>query len=630
MTIESPETYGDHFWHSQTLANELIEESLEESIKPFIPRIFGVPEIRDAVPFDILSKLENLLEFPSAGLGAIGGRFVSEIADSLVTRILDKPLRKLDQAANRTFPNMIMSPEQAFTLYRRKKVELGDFEHALKSAGLETALGKLIYEGTAPFPTIPELLRWARYHGAPDNTWATLADVVDLDPINYNKWDWLSRQQLTTDQITALYKRGTIEFGTADLRLQEAGWLAPETGNVIDLAYVIPNAMLLLQGNLFAKAGEKKIFEDLGHADIHLSYQQQYYDAVLTKPASSDLVAYHLRQENELANLGDDLKRIGIHPEYTGVYRTLADRIPPVADIIMMAVREAFSPGIAARFGQYEDFPREFARYAKMQGLSEEWAERYWAAHWGLPSPQQGFEMLHRGVIDRDDLDLLMKAQDIMPFWREKMVQIAYRPLTRVDVRRMYKEGILSEEEVFTAYRDHGYSHENAKNMTEFTIAYVLTQQSKFTAADVVKAYTQRMIDNNEARSLLIMLGVRSRDTRYILETADYKREWALMNAKTGAIRNLYKRGEYQENQARDELLRLGLPSVQVDTLMETWWYEAKEDPPRTWSKAETMKFVKIGLIDENRGRQELQVMGYDQEHIDVYMRQLTWTPPTD
>lgn len=630
MTIESPETYGEQYWHSQTLAQELIEESLEQAIKEFIPSIFDDPQIREAMPFDILPKLEGLLKFPSQGLSAVGGRFVSEIADQTVMSILSPALRKVGYQANRRFSTLRLTPDMSSTLYRRKKVEKPFLDARMREAGYDEWEQMFAYKASAPFPTYPELLRWARYHGAPTNTWGTLAEKVDLDPIDYGIWEWLSRQQLSTDQITSLYKRGTIDFTTADLRLQEAGWLSPETGNVIELAYVVPNAMLLLQGNLFAKAGKTKIFEDLGRADIALKYHQQYYDAVLTKPASLDLVAYHLRQENELANLDDDLKRIGIHPEYTDVYHTLAARIPPVADIIMMAVREAFSPGIAARFGQYEDFPREFARYAKMQGLSEEWAERYWAAHWGLPSPQQGFEMLHRGVIDRDDLNLLMKAQDIMPFWREKMVDIAYRPLTRVDVRRMYKEGILKEQEVFAAYLDHGYSHENARNMTEFTIAYVLTQQSKFTSADVVKAYTQRMIDNNEARGLLIMLGVRSRDVRYILETADYKREWALMNAKTGAIRNLYKRGEYAENQARDELLRLGLPSVQVDTLMETWWYEAKEDPPRTWTKAETMKFVKTGLIDENRGRQELQTMGYDAEHIDVYMRQLTWTPPNN
>ncbi len=630
MTLKSPETYGEKYWNGQTLANEFNEEALEQAVKPFIPNLFSDPEIREAMPFDILPKIESLFEFPSPGLGAIGGRFVSEVADQAVSMIMSPAMRKTQYAANRLFQTYRLTPDQSTALFRRKRITTEENDYRFRIAGFDVFEQQLAYNASSPFPAVPELLRWARYHGQPTNTWSTLLEYVDMDILDYPKWEWLSRQQLNTDQITALYKRGTIDYGIAGYKLQEAGWLPKDTGAVVDLSFVIPNAMLLMQGDLFAETSREQIFTDLGKADIHPDYQQQYYDAVLTKPASIDLVAYHLRQENDLADLGADLTKIGIHPDYQDVYKTLAERIPPVADIIMMAVREAFTPAVAQRFGQYEDFPEDFARYAQQQGLSEEWAKRYWAAHWGLPSPQQGFEMLHRGVIDRGDLELLMKAQDVMPFWREKMVDIAYRPLTRVDVRRMYKEGILDENAVYDAYLDNGYSEDNAKHMTEFTLAYVLTQQSKFTTADVVKAYTQRMIDKAEARSLLSMLGVKSADSQYILGTADYKRDWALTNTKTTAIRNLYKRGEYNENQARSELLRLNLPTDQVDALMETWWYEKKEDRPQTWTKAETLKFIKNGIIDEVRGRQELQIMGYDQERIDIYIKQVTWTQPTN
>ncbi|GAH93918.1 unnamed protein product, partial [marine sediment metagenome] len=44
--------------------------------------------------------------------------------------------------------------------------------------------------------------------------------------------------------------------------------------------------------------------------------------------------------------------------------------------------------------------------------------------HWSLPSPSQGFEMLHRGVIDEAELNMLLRALDIMPFWREKLTKV--------------------------------------------------------------------------------------------------------------------------------------------------------------------------------------------------------------
>ena len=83
-----------------------------------------------------------------------------------------------------------------------------------------------------------------------------------------------------------------------------------------------------------------------------------------------------------------------------------------------------------------------------------------------LPSIGQGFEMLHRRVIEDADLDLLLRALDVMPFWREKLKDISYNPLTRVDVRRMHRIGVLEEEGVFNAYLDVGYNEENAQLMT--------------------------------------------------------------------------------------------------------------------------------------------------------------------
>ncbi|GAH82476.1 unnamed protein product, partial [marine sediment metagenome] len=224
---------------------------------------------------------------------------------------------------------------------------------------------------------------------------------------------------------------------------------------------------------------KEQIIEDISRGDIHPDRAQQYLDAILTKPATQDVVTYALRTDPDLQDLGEQLTKIGIHPDYLELHKELALVIPPVADIITMAVREVFTPEIAARFGQYEDFPAPLEEWGLKKGLSKEWSERYWAAHWALPSATQGFQMLHRGVIDRDDLDRLLRAQDVMPFWRDKLTQIAFRPLTRVDVRRMYKEGVLDEAGVYEAYLDHGYAEENAKRMTEFTIRQTLSSQAK-------------------------------------------------------------------------------------------------------------------------------------------------------
>ncbi|KKK47807.1 hypothetical protein LCGC14_3151480, partial [marine sediment metagenome] len=249
-----------------------------------------------------------------------------------------------------------------------------------------------------------------------------------------------------------------------------------------------------------------------------------------------------------------------------------------------------------------------------------EWAERYWAAHWSLPSAQQGFEMLHRGVINRAELDMLLRALDVMPFWRDRMTRIAFRRMTRVDIRRMYRVGVMDETEVYEANLELGYNERDAKRMTEYTIKQSLQTQSKFTARDIVSAYVKRMINISQARGLLTELGVRDTDISYILTTADYKKQWEFTDNQIAGIRNLYKRGMYDDNKAISELLKLNLPSEQVEVLMQQWFYDGKAKPTKTWTTAQTLSFLAEKLISTERARKELELIGYDNEHINIYL----------
>ena len=504
------------------------------------------------------------------------------------------------------------------------------WDESTASEGYEDALASALYEGQLPYPSIPDIVAYSRYHGDADNPWGEFEKWWNISPREWPVWKWLGQQKLTTLQCQDLLKRGTMSPPDFFEEIKRIGWPVNNLDNIYDLSYRLPNSMLLVQGGLIQGISAERILENISRGDIHPEYAQTYLDAVLTKPASQDVVAYQLRKDPSLSILDTELKKIGIHPAYTDIYKTLAYQIPPVADIITMAVREAFTPEIAAKFGQYQDFPPDLEKYAGQKGLSEEWAKRYWASHWALPSPQQGFEMLHRGVIDRSELDMLLRASDVMPFWRDRLTQIAYRTLTRVDVRRMYKEGVLDEREVYEAYQDHGYSDENAERMAEFTVKQTLSSLSKFTSSDIIKAFTNRMIDRSAATSMLRDIGIRPEDANYIISTAEYKRIWAFTDDQISGIRNLYKKRIYDEDQTRDRLAGLNLPSEQINVLMQQWFYDKVEELDSTWTTAQTLKFLKRGLISSNRAKQELYLNGYTEERINVYLKDLLWKPPKE
>jgi ElaB/YqjD/DUF883 family membrane-anchored ribosome-binding protein len=274
------------------------------------------------------------------------------------------------------------------------------------------------------------------------------------------------------------------------------------------------------------------------------------------------------------------LASYGFSQDHINEIKSLYAIIPSVTDIITMAVKEAFTPEIAQRFGQFEDLPPAFVSWAKKQGLSEEWAGRYWAAHWELPSPQMGFEMYQRRLIDKDDLTLLLKALDVMPYWREKMINLSYNPPTRVDVRRMYKMGVITEEQVYNFHLDIGYSPENARLLTDFTKRYSApedqSQQDTFielARSTYSAAYKDRIISEVEYRTFLEGLKYATDDINLLITLDDYaiEQKEALFDP-TGyrkdylkMIEQGYNRGLFNRQDTIPMLLDLGLTNDQAE-----------------------------------------------------------------
>ena len=210
-----------------------------------------------------------------------------------------------------------------------------------------------------------------------------------------------------------------------------------------------------------------------------------------------------LRKEINDAKMYERMRELGYTDTRIGELVKLWTIIPQVQDILTMVAHEAFEPDAVRQMGLEDEFPAEQAEWLTKQGLSPFWQLKYWAAHWDQPSIQMGFEMLHRGVIDRDTLDMLFRTVELPPYWREKLVQIAYQPYTRVDVRRMYDMGVLGDAELKTAYTDIGYDSEHANKMVEFTKRYVEDADRDLTKSEILKGYRNALLTAADTRNLL-------------------------------------------------------------------------------------------------------------------------------
>jgi len=357
--------------------------------------------------------------------------------------------------------------------------------------------------------------------------------------------------------------------------------------------------------------------ENLATALLNLSH---------TFPQEAELLAQWQRGLLTETHVDTALRALNRPKEFIEAAKEASFVLPPVGDIITMAVREVFSPETTAKFRQFEDFPEEFAAEAKKQGLTEEWARRYWAAHWALPSPNQGFEMLHRGVIEPEELEILLKALDVMPFWRDALTKIAFSPFTRVDIRRMHAMGLLTEEEVFTAHKEIGYDADKAAKLTAFTIALNKPKSAddevelqNLSRSQILGFYADGLMKRDRASDLLTAMGFTPEASELILSEVDLDRERKERKAETQLTLDLAKAGVLTIAQAEDRLGRIGLETVEIGRALSALIRE-QERRTNLPTRAEAEQFFRLNIIKEAEYKEVLENLGYPDKWVKAYI----------
>jgi len=627
MSIEDPISYADWYWKHSVDATKAGSKLAEQTYAPIISQIISDSGMAEFIP-NSLRPLFGIIASPTEDFwDDIQRPFLNTMTRITSMAFGEEIARPGIYAMKAGTPTLKIDAEMAAILTQRRLMSEAVYNVYASFAGYDEAEASQFYKTRIPYPAIPDIITASRYLGDATNPEPYAQSLFDIPENDYKIWDWLSYQKLTTEQVQELFVRHVFTDDETNKELARIGWHEYDGFMIKSLAHSLPNSMLMAQGLLLQNANNESILDGVSEAGINPTYAQTYLDAIMTKPATEDIIAYELRRDPNLSQLHNELRKIGVHHDYNDLYKELAYQIPPVADIITMAVREAFTPSIAARFGQYEDLPSDFVEWVQKKGLSKEWAERYWAAHWSLPSPQQGFEMLHRGIIGRDDLYMLMRALDIMPFWRDKLIEMAYRPLSRVDVRRMFALGVIDVSGVNKAYKDLGYSDYNSDLMTKFTIEYVKGVPKKLSTADIITSYKKHLIESGELRSLLLQTGIESEDIDPIVKTAQQRRVWSDTEDNIANIEYLYKQGKYTKDKTKAELRNLRLTDDYVENLIPQWTAKSIAEKETLWTTAQTLSFMKANIITVERGKQELQDLGYDAEHINVYLASVVPAP---
>ena len=308
--------------------------------------------------------------------------------------------------------------------------------------------------------------------------------------------------------------------------------------------------------------------------------------------------------------------------------------MPGVQDVVRFLVREVFSPELRVQLELDTDFPEESIPEFESAGVRGDTAKDYWAAHWQLPSTQLAFTMLHRGEITEDQLDLILRANDVLPLFREPIKAVAYSPLTRVDVRRMHAIGLItSKEELIKRYKDLGFSDQptednpisNAEMMANFTVEYndrgddQSLEVRDLTRTQITSFLEKGLYTPDQAIAELEEIGYSPEDANTIARLTAVKVLDRKRDEEVKVIKARYDNATITLAEATAELDALDLTPIERD-LITTQLERERQSKVRQPTFAQLTKFAKETLITTDDYFSELRELGYSDKWATLFV----------
>jgi len=365
-----------------------------------------------------------------------------------------------------------------------------------------------------------------------------------------------------------------------------------------------------------------------------------FLDAAATRLDDIELVRLRIREDITDDEYKALMYELGFFPERADLKRKAARYYPSPSDLVRFQAREVYEDEMVARYGLMSEIGalRRDAFYKA--GMDDDVIDDYWKAHWEHASFTQVTEMLHRGLLtphgrassppttraawrarDTEGQQAIYdwyKVVEIPPFWRDLLTSISFSPLTRVDVRRMHKLGVLDHDATYTAYRRHGFDDHDAELMTVWTEKYNAEATRDLTKTDVLKAFREGKILRAEAEARLADLDYGPDEIDILL---DEEETTALVEYRALTVANLravYYQGLRSKAYISGRLGGLGYSPEDVVLIYELW--DASKPVSITLpSRTDLGKFLTAGVIDVWTWVDEMRKHGYSDTYIEWY-----------
>lgn len=324
------------------------------------------------------------------------------------------------------------------------------------------------------------------------------------------------------------------------------------------------------------------------------------YEAVLQsrrdRLSSEEWIQYARRNKLDDNSTMVGLRNIGWINNSDAVARNyLYDELPTIADHLHWLQRNVFDAAYVQEFALMDGFEEKFwpvfGHDLYAQGMKKEYAALHYAAHWLNPAPEQLKEMVYRLRPEKVGPELsftseqyarVLAEQDVGPFFRPRFQEIIYRVPALGYLRDMYRNYILTDDDMKGYHRDLGYSETDSIRFVQIDSVVRAriraTESHGWTPSAIAGAYSIRQLDSDTVVQLMESLGYYRDEAQELMERADAELKRSVFTrarsrALTGVVaevKTALRVGTITEQQAEASLAATGWPADYAATLVST------------------------------------------------------------
>lgn len=318
----------------------------------------------------------------------------------------------------------------------------------------------------------------------------------------------------------------------------------------------------------------------------------------------------------------EDMLKQGFTEADIDTYEKVMKFYPTPSDLVTWQAREVYEPDAITKYGLDDEFDKLELEPFHKAGMSDEQIKNYWRAHWVHASWTQVTDMLHRGQLTEAEVRDWFRLIEIPPFWRDKFIAISYRPVTRVDLRRLYKTGVYDRAQVKAGYIALGNAPEIAEHLTLWTEDAYAPDSRELTKSEIMKKFRIGELERSELPAMLSALGYGADEIAWLISLEEYNLRSQAVEDEALLIVSEVVGGTKTYTEAEEGLNKLNLPIKAKTKYLNKIKTEVRKLSKKP-EKGDLKTWLKLKIITEEEFKTEMSSLLYASKDIEHYIKEV-------